>query len=68
MDQRNWYALETGDSSRYITSPRGLDSYPFYNILKKVDADGNLEEVWDYDEYNQGWKLEKTAGMLSAGV
>lgn len=61
MDQRNWYALETGDSSRYITSPRGLDSYPFYNILKKVDADGNLEEVWDYDEYNQGWKLEKNS-------
>ena len=61
MDQRNWYALETGDSSRYITSPRGLDSYPFYDILKKVDADGNLEEVWDYDEYNQGWKLEKNS-------
>ena len=60
-DQRNWYALETGDSSRYITSPRGLDSYPFYDILKKVDADGNLEEVWDYDEYNQGWKLEKNS-------
>ena len=61
VDQRNWYALETGDSSRYITSPRGLDGYSFYNILKKVNADGNLEDVWDYDEYNQGWKLEKNS-------
>ena len=64
--QRIWYALETGDSSRYVVKPGELGDYYIYKELKKVNEEGKLEDVPDgeYEEFDRGWKLEKNSKYI----
>ena len=66
QEQRIWYALETGDSSRYVVKPGGVGDYYLYKDLKKINEEGNLEDVWDgdYEEFDRGWKLDKNSKYI----